>query len=370
MSWRYAVLYPSDSGWAWTSHILFGVTALDRIKIILNRSGVKYLDRFHDIAWPEEPQDDEQILLIKGGFFWKPELLQWLDEVLDRKDILCVKLPGGEIFLASCSYGLWRKKYASFDSFPECHEDADLQGVSSVISPPSDLLPVPYWSEEGILELAGKPSDRPHVVWVRRKLLPFLKFCTERNISPNAITWLGFAVHMLGCFLLLPKSYFVGLLASIILIFSWVLDCADGSLARVAMKESPYGKKLDTVLGNISNIALFMALIIREYGHKPVLAVLLSFAILTGVWIAYTVHERIPKVAPSTTSSRLSNILTKINHRDYTIVLFLLAIFDAFKLFIWISLIGVHVYWIVDLMTKRKSISDVILEFKRIFPAR
>lgn len=349
MRWRYAVLYPknSEDKWTWLKDAPFSKPVLERIRSLLKRSGIEQL-RFADRDWSEELDQDEPILLIKGGLLWKPELLQWFDNVITSRDRLCLLLPDGQSFMASCPYRLWKDKLASADAFPQPGEVLPHSEFC-----PAHLLPVPSSSEDGILKLAGKPSDRPHVVWVRRKLQPFLKFCAQKNISPNALTWLGFVVHLIGCFLLLPKSYFLGIIATVVLVLSWVLDCADGSLARVTMKESPGGKKLDTVLGNFSNIAVFLALILREYGDKPMIAFLLSALMLSGIVIAYFVHERIPKTSASSGSSIISNLLTKINHRDYTIALFVFAIFDAFRMFLWLSLIGVHIYWSVDLMLNR-----------------
>lgn len=370
MRWQYAILYPcedSENEWKWMDHTLFGLSALDRITLTVKRAGVKYIRlsetsqfKSSDLSWTGEPDDEEPILLIRGGTFWKTELLNWFDEKIDSDERpTYLTLPDGVPFLASCSYRLWKEKFASLKTFPE-------QSNSEIQQLPSHLIPVPYRSEEGILELAGKPSDRPHVVWVRRKLLPLLRFCSEKGITPNTITWSGFAVHVIGCLMLIPKSYFTGILATLVLALSWVLDCADGSLARVAMKESPYGKKLDTFLGNISNITLFIALIVREYGDRPFAAIFFTLAILSGIVIAYRIHEKIPKISTSKIPSGISGLLTKINHRDYTLVLFLLAIFDGFKLFIWLSLIGVHVYWITDLIIKSGGPEDLITRLKKI----
>jgi phosphatidylglycerophosphate synthase len=357
MRWKYAVLYPKTSGneWNWLYDNPFAKPVLERIRLILKRAGIEQL-RFADGNWSEDIDDNEPILLIKGGFLWKVELLHWFDNVIGSRDRLCLLLPDGQPFMISCHYRLWRHKLSDKSTFPTpedlTEEKNNADPTLTELCPPH-LLPVPSYSEDGILELAGKPSDRPHVVWVRRQLKPLLRFCAEKNVSPNALTWLGFAVHLIGCLLLLPKSYFMGIFATMVLILSWVLDCADGSLARVTMKESPEGKKLDTVLGNLSNIAVFVALIAREYGDRPLLAFGISGLMLSGILIAYFVHERMPKTSTTPAASRISNILTKINHRDYTLVLFVFALFDAFKVFVLLSLVGVHIYWIVDMTINR-----------------
>jgi phosphatidylglycerophosphate synthase len=362
MRWRYAVIYPDDSenGWEWLHHKTFGRSALERLVITLQKVGIKQLRLFPEPpqnfpaypAWNSEPDDSEPILIIKGGLIWKPELLVWFDKVIDSHSEESLGIGSDKPFVASCPYGIWKSQWALSKSFPDPSLSLGVTLLKVIESPPSHLMPVKSWDENGILELAGKPSDRPHVVWVRRKLLPFLKFCARKGIHPNTITWIGFGVNLLGCLLLLPKSYLLGILATLVLVLSWVLDCADGSLARVTMQESPQGKRLDTILGNISNLTVFTALIVREYGDRPFLALLLAFFIIAGILIAYFVHERMPeKTHPRVTF--ISELLTKINHRDYTFLLFLLALFDAMKVFIWLSLVGVHVYWIVELVTRK-----------------
>jgi len=353
MRWRYAVIYPDDSenGWEWLHHEAFGRSAFERLAITLQRAGIKHLRLFSEplknipgyLGWNDEPNDSEQILIMKGGLIWKPELLVWFDKAMDSHAEGSFGIGSDKPFIASCPYGVWKSQWAISKNFPE---------LKIIDSPPHHLMPVESRDEAGILELAGKASDRPHVVWVRRKLLPFLKFCARKGIHPNTITWIGFGVNLLGCLLLLPKSYLLGIIATIILVFSWVLDCADGSLARVTMQESPQGKRLDTILGNISNLTVFTALIVREYSDRPFLAFLLALFIITGILIAYFVHERMPEKTPSRVTF-ISELLTKINHRDYTFLLFLLALFDAMKVFIWLSLVGVHVYWIIELVTRK-----------------
>ncbi|MEJ5299683.1 MAG: CDP-alcohol phosphatidyltransferase family protein [Thermodesulforhabdaceae bacterium] len=360
MRWQYAIIYPDDSeyGWAWLHHETFGKSAFERMVVTLQKAGIRHLRLFPEpvieddlvrrllrrLPWDDEPDRSEPILIIKGGFIWKPELLSWFDKIMNSRDQGSICIENNKPIIASCSYGLWESLWATSANFPE---------IEVIEHVPSHLMPVPSWDEKGILELAGKPSDRPHVVWVRRKLLPFLRFCANKGIHPNTITWLGFGVNLAGCFLLLFKSYLLGILATLVLVFSWVLDCADGSLARVAMKESPQGKKLDTVLGNLSNLTVFTALIVREYGDRPFLAFLLALFIVVGILIAYTIHERAPEKT-SYGKSAVSEWLTKINHRDYTIFLFVLALFDALKVFIWLSLVGVHVYWIVELALRKE----------------
>ena len=56
-----------------------------------------------------------------------------------------------------------------------------------------------------------------------------------------------------------------------LLIFFNLLDCVDGSIARVMRTENPYGKLLDSVLGDVVDFAFFGALGILTYRHPQLL---------------------------------------------------------------------------------------------------
>jgi hypothetical protein len=51
---------------------------------------------------------------------------------------------------------------------------------------------------------------------------------------------------------------------------------------------------------------------------------------------------------------KLHGFLEKINHRDYAVLIFVLAVVKGFHIFLWLSLIGIQVYWLLQLWLLRR----------------
>jgi phosphatidylglycerophosphate synthase len=68
------------------------------------------------------------------------------------------------------------------------------------------------------------------------------KWCAERQITPNAVTYLGLALMFLALFLFWNGDFLLGLIPAWIMTF---LDTVDGKLARVTMTSSKFGDVLD-----------------------------------------------------------------------------------------------------------------------------
>jgi hypothetical protein len=56
-----------------------------------------------------------------------------------------------------------------------------------------------------------------------------------------------------------------------------------------------------------------------------------------------------PARAGTTDSPRVTAFLDKINHRDYAVIVLALALAGGFKIFVWLSAIGVQVFWLIEL---------------------
>ncbi len=84
------------------------------------------------------------------------------------------------------------------------------------------------------------------------------------RISPNQITFLSFLVCAIAAVILafLP-SYFWLVMFAIIFELSFILDCADGQLARARGKGSPIGHHLDFLMDEIKAMMLMVAVSIR-----------------------------------------------------------------------------------------------------------
>ena len=159
---------------------------------------------------------------------------------------------------------------------------------------------------------------------------------------------------VLACVVIASGGYLRGVAGAVLLYASWVLDCMDGTLARLTFAESTFGRKLDTILGHLANLSTFGALIWAAYGEQsPWEAVFFGFLILGGILVAHRLSEEDKRTRPAkvstTDSPRLTAFLDKINHRDYAVIVLALALADGFKVFVWLSAIGVQVFWLAEL---------------------
>lgn len=78
------------------------------------------------------------------------------------------------------------------------------------------------------------------------------------GLTTELAAWLSGLAGISGCILLTTnQSSFIIIGILLLLIFN-LLDCVDGSIARTTKTENPYGKFLDSVIGDIINFIFFL----------------------------------------------------------------------------------------------------------------
>ncbi len=383
--WEDAIIYPdSTGGWNWAFEEIFFIPAIVRLLAELKKKNVKRVyfvnisdsernrlqsvlreirpDKIPETFFCDTLKADElgltgPILLVLGGFLWQSSVLQWFHEKLLSQNFgsIVLRTETEKPILASCDSEFFKKVPAFIKKFPP----RDVFPVS--FSWPSHIFckPVEEFSASSIevLNLVGKPSDRPHVVFVRKVIFPFLRLCAAHHIHPNIITWIGFYVHLMGCACIAFGGYLMGILGSIFLILSWVVDCADGSLARLTLQESHSGAKLDTRLGHLSNLTFFAALLIRCWNKYSILEfAFLGILLFGGITIAARTHAQTTSLVKASNShSKLPGFLVKINHRDYAFVVLLFAITNMLPAFLWIGTVGVYLFVLAEIAVLGQS---------------
>lgn len=90
-------------------------------------------------------------------------------------------------------------------------------------------------------------------------------------MTTEMISYLSGIIGIIAC-LLLISSFQTYLIQGIILLHLFnLLDCVDGSIARVMKTENPYGKFLDSVLGDLVDFAFFFIISIMAFRHPDLL---------------------------------------------------------------------------------------------------
>src|SRR6187402_232545 len=166
----------------------------------------------------------------------------------------------------------------------------------------------------GAREVYQKTKKVPDLFWNRYVCRPIaavlVSAIKDTRITPNQITLASFAVGMASAGLLLALPGRVGLLVAV-LVFqsSYVLDCADGMLARWRGLASPAGHLLDFLMDELKAFAILAAAAVRlhlEHPQQPFLLLGLFGLVALASGIALTSFTRHPEIAPPKTTAEPS----------------------------------------------------------------
>jgi len=137
--------------------------------------------------------------------------------------------------------------------------------------------------------------------WIARPPAAVLVyFFAKTPITPNQVTFLSaFVAAGAGAiFALLPGSYLWLVVAALVFELSFVLDCADGQLARVRKVASPLGHLLDFLMDELKAMLIFGCVTVRlwqESGDERLLVVGLAALFCLAAGLTLTSFTRRPE---------------------------------------------------------------------------
>jgi phosphatidylglycerophosphate synthase len=178
----------------------------------------------------------------------------------------------------------------------------------------------------------------------------FSKLLVHTPVSPNQVSIAATLLGLWAAWLFALGHYHAAIWGAILLQVSAIVDCVDGDLARVLFKESPLGKWLDIVGDQIVHIGVFAAIALGLYragSEAPVL--LLGASAIVGVVISFLVVLRALRQPESRRNTRLQKLIDATTNRDFSVLLILLALLARLEWFLWMTAIGVHVFWMAAL---------------------
>jgi len=176
----------------------------------------------------------------------------------------------------------------------------------------------------GATEVYRKTRKVPDLFWNAFVCRPVAAVLVSRiegtRVTPNQITLSAVFVALVAVVLLLVWPGHLGLIAAVLVFeLSYVLDCADGMLARWRGTASPVGHLLDFLMDELKAFCLLAAVAVRLYlEQKDVRFLLLGLfglvALASG--IALTTFVRRPEVtgpnAPSTPASTPRSLVRRV----------------------------------------------------------
>jgi phosphatidylglycerophosphate synthase len=171
----------------------------------------------------------------------------------------------------------------------------------------------------GASEVYQKTKKVPDLFWNRFVCRPvaavLVSAVKDTRVTPNQITLLSFLVGVVAAVLLVALRGHAGLIIAVAVYqLSYVLDCADGMLARWRGIASPAGHLLDFLMDELKAFAILAAAAIRlhlEHPDEPFLLIGIGGLVVLASGIALTSFQRHPAIQPATAPGEPSRSLVK-----------------------------------------------------------
>ena len=169
----------------------------------------------------------------------------------------------------------------------------------------------------GAREVYQKTKKVPDLFWNRRVCRPLAAVLVDvvkgTRVTPNQITLASFVVGVVSAALLVLLPGRTGLIVAILVYqASYVLDCADGMLARWREVASPAGHLLDFLMDELKAFAILAAAAVRlqfEHPTQPFLLLGVAGLVSLASGIALTSFQRHPAIAPPKSTAPPSQTL-------------------------------------------------------------
>lgn len=113
-------------------------------------------------------------------------------------------------------------------------------------------------------------------------------FVNFTNLTPNQLTYLSAVLGVISGILFFTNHMIIGALA---MLFRFILDCADGEVARTKKIASSFGKFLDPYAGDIAMTAGVLGLCFGYFKITHDLGWLIIAPILTYVFFAHALES-------------------------------------------------------------------------------
>lgn len=158
-----------------------------------------------------------------------------------------------------------------------------------------------------------KPADSLFNLYIARPLAAvWVALFAKTRVTPNQVTFISMAVMLGAVATLLAVPGGLGLALGVLAVeLSYVLDCADGQLARLTGQTSPVGAHLDFLMDELKALLLIVAFAgrwrLHEDGGELALWVGLGTLLVVASALFVTHFLRHPAYAEATGAAQLAH---------------------------------------------------------------
>lgn len=196
------------------------------------------------------------------------------------------------------------------------------------------------------LDVAQKPGNGvpAYTRWVNRRLARFVAaLAYTLGWSANAVTATSaaFSAAGLALLVLVPPSVASGIGAALLLAIGYVLDSADGQVARLSRRGGPAGEWLDHVVDAIRTPAIHLAVLVGLYavpgiGTWPLLVAIGYCLVSSGQFLSQILSEQLAGSAvPASDSAGVKQSLLLIPVDTGTLC-WIFLLWGAPPVFVWV----------------------------------
>jgi phosphatidylglycerophosphate synthase len=167
------------------------------------------------------------------------------------------------------------------------------------------------------------------------------------RITPNQVTIANTAVGLACALMFAIPSYGWRLLASVLFLASTTIDGIDGELARLKMRETELGGRLDVITDNIVHVALFAGIFVGAYraSTDPIFLWLLPVQLAGFALAALSTFMAFRIRGPE--AEKWIEKVERISGRDFAYLLIGFALFNRLEWFCWGTTFGIYVFAVV-----------------------
>jgi len=179
------------------------------------------------------------------------------------------------------------------------------------------------------------------------------------RITPNQVTIANTCVGLTCALMFAIPGYGWRLLASILFLASTTIDGIDGELARLQMRETEWGGRLDVITDNIVHVAIFAGIFVGAYRASTNRIFLWLLPIQLGGFALAALSTLLALRTQGPQAEKWIEQVERISGRDFAYLLIGFALFNRLQWFCWGTTFGSYVFALVLiwLTVRRRTVS-------------